>query len=216
MAREIGDLAALLGTMSGGAFGGIGPGNGGGAARPRIGWLGDWGGAFPMEPGILALAEAALARMEGRGLGGGAGGAAGVAGAAVGSWTDLRAFAVAQDLVEHWRDPETRAQLNPQAIYEIERGLALGEMRPGAALELRANGWRRLRGFSPPTTRWSCPPRSSGPSRRSGTGRARSRAWRWTPITAGWRWWSRRALRGCPRWACRRGWARAVCPVACN
>jgi Asp-tRNA(Asn)/Glu-tRNA(Gln) amidotransferase A subunit family amidase len=36
-------------------------------AQPRIGWLGDWGGAFPMEPGILALAEAALARMEGAG-----------------------------------------------------------------------------------------------------------------------------------------------------
>jgi hypothetical protein len=37
----------------------------------------------------------------------------------------LRAFAVAQDLVEHWRDPEIRAQLNPQATYELERGLAL-------------------------------------------------------------------------------------------
>ena len=28
----------------------------------RIGWLGDWGGAYPMEPGILALVEAGLAR----------------------------------------------------------------------------------------------------------------------------------------------------------
>ena len=30
----------------------------------RIGWLGDWGGAYPMEPGILALCEAALRQIE--------------------------------------------------------------------------------------------------------------------------------------------------------
>ena len=121
MAREIADLAALLRTMSGGAFTGIGTA----PKRPRIGWLGDWGGAYPMEPGILALAEAALAPMQ-------------EAGWVVepvappvprellwDAWTDLRAFAVAQDLVEHWRDPEARAQLNPQAVHEIERGLAL-------------------------------------------------------------------------------------------
>ncbi len=136
MAREIGDLAALLGTLSGGAF----RGSGEAPAQPRIGWLGDWGGAFPIEPGILALAEAALARM-------------GDAGWAVepvapplprevlwDAWTDLRAFAVAQDLVEHWRDPQARAQLNPQAIYEIERGLALTGEAVARALELR-DGW---------------------------------------------------------------------------
>jgi amidase len=133
MAREIGDLAALLGTMSGGAFSGIGTA----PPRPRIGWLGDWGGAYPMEPGILALAEAALGRM-------------GEAGWAVepvappvsreliwDAWTDLRAFAVAQDLVVHWRDPEARAELNPQAVYEIERGLALTGAALARALELR-------------------------------------------------------------------------------
>jgi len=121
MAREIGDLAALLRTMSAGAFGGIGAA----PATPRIGWLGDWGEAYPMEPGILDLAEAALARM-------------GEAGWNVepvapplpreviwDAWTDLRAFAVAQDLVVHWREPEVRAQLNAQATYELKRGLAL-------------------------------------------------------------------------------------------
>jgi len=133
MAREIGDLAALLRTMSGGAFAGIGTA----PARPRIGWLGDWGGAYPMEPGILALTEAALTRME-------------EAGWAVepvappvpreliwDAWTDLRAFAVAQDLVTHWRAPEARSQLNPQAIYEIERGLALTGEAVARALDLR-------------------------------------------------------------------------------
>jgi amidase len=147
MAREIGDLAALLGTMSGGAFGGIGPGNGMAPARPRIGWLGDWGGAFPMEPGILALAEAALARTEG------AGWVVEPVAPPVSrellwdAWTDLRAFAVAQDLVEHWRDPETRAQLNPQATFEIERGLALTGDAVAKAVALRSEWLAALEGL---------------------------------------------------------------------
>ena len=33
----------------------------------RIGWLGDWGGAYAMEPGILPLCEAALKVFEDRG-----------------------------------------------------------------------------------------------------------------------------------------------------
>ena len=90
-----------------------------------------------MEPGILALAEAALAPMQ-------------EAGWVVepvappvprellwDAWTDLRAFSVAQDLVEHWRDPEARAQLNPQAVHEIERGLALTGEALARALDLR-------------------------------------------------------------------------------
>jgi amidase len=138
MARGIGDLAALLGTMSGGAFAGIGHGKGGAPARPRIGWLGDWGGAYPMEQGILALAEVALARMED------AGWVVEPVAPPVSremlwdAWTDLRAFAVAQDLVEHWRDPERRAQLNPQATHELERGLALTGAGLAQALALRS------------------------------------------------------------------------------
>jgi amidase len=142
MAREIGDLAALLRTMSGGAFTGIGTA----PTRPRIGWLGDWGGAYPMEPGILALAEAALTRMED------AGWIVEPVAPPVprellwDAWTDLRAFAVAQDLVEHWRDPEARAQLNPQAVYEIERGLALTGEALAHALELRDQWLAALEG----------------------------------------------------------------------
>ena len=33
----------------------------------RIGWLGDWGGAYPMEPGILDLCEAGLRVFEDQG-----------------------------------------------------------------------------------------------------------------------------------------------------
>jgi amidase len=41
------------------------------------------------------------------------------------SWTDLRSFVVAQELGEHWRDPERREALNPQARWEVERGFAM-------------------------------------------------------------------------------------------
>jgi len=33
-------------------------------APMRIGWLGDWGGAFPMEPGVLETSEKALAHLR--------------------------------------------------------------------------------------------------------------------------------------------------------
>jgi amidase len=136
MARDVGDLAALLGTMSGGTFGGIGEPR----KDPRIGWLGDWGGAYAMEPGILELAGTALARMDGLGWT--------VEPVAPPlprellwqSWTDLRSFAVSQELGEHWRDPERRAALNPQAAWEVERGFAMtGEAVERAAAQ-RA-GW---------------------------------------------------------------------------
>lgn len=134
MARNVEDLSAFLETLSGGAHGDIDDV----PSVPRIGWLGDWGGAFPMEAGLLDLAEAALARME----------ALGWAVEPVAppvprellweSWTVLRAFFVAQELAAHWHDPASRAELNPQATYECERGLALTGADVAGAVAQRA------------------------------------------------------------------------------
>jgi amidase len=134
MAREAGDLAPLLATMSGGVFGGAGQA----PARPRIGWLGDWGGAYAMEEGILGHAEAALGRMQ----------AAGWEVEVVApplprealweSWTELRSFAVAQDLGVHYRDPARRGGLNAQAAWEVERGFAMTGAQVEWAVALRA------------------------------------------------------------------------------
>jgi hypothetical protein len=49
-------------------------------------------------------------------------------------------------------------------------------------------------------TRWSCRRRRSGPFPRTGAGLKAIAGRRWTPITAGWRWWCRSALWACPRW----------------
>ena len=94
-------------------------------AKLRIGWLGDWNGAYPYEEGIAAICERALARL-------------GEAGARVEpavpdfdperiwrSWLALRAFATLGRLGPLYDDPAKRAQLKPEAVWEVEQGLAL-------------------------------------------------------------------------------------------
>jgi amidase len=88
----------------------------------RIGWLGDFGGYLPFEPGVLDLARASLAALE-----------------SVGcqiddvrldhpmervwqSWLVLRAFQVGANLRVHHRDPAKRARIKPEARWEVERG----------------------------------------------------------------------------------------------
>ncbi|MDZ4089368.1 MAG: amidase [Tabrizicola sp.] len=91
----------------------------------RIGWLGDWGGAYAMEPGILDLCQAALQQME-------------AMGAVVAplpppfpaeklwsSWVTLRAMLNAGGKRALAEDPAKRALTKPETIWEIEQGLGL-------------------------------------------------------------------------------------------
>ncbi|MEM8730961.1 MAG: amidase [Pseudomonadota bacterium] len=143
MARAPQDLALLLDVMSGpdprqphGApYAPVTPLATGGFAGKRLGWLGDWGGAFAFEPGILALARSALDQMAD-------------AGAQVSdlappfarekiwdSWTTLRSWSVAAKLAP-LATPE--AKLKDSAIWELERGQALSAMDIHAASVLRS------------------------------------------------------------------------------
>jgi amidase len=134
MARSPRDLAALLETQAGPdprlplarkEEGPLVPAQGNHLQGARIGWLGDWGGAYPMESGVLDTCRAALKQME-------------AAGAIVeevqppfpaeeiwDSWLGLRAFANAGRLGAFYNDPAKRAGLKADAIWEIETGLAL-------------------------------------------------------------------------------------------
>ncbi|MGA2080481.1 MAG: amidase [Holophaga sp.] len=134
MARTVADLARLLSVMAGpdpraplsldqdpSIF-----------ARPldrdlrgaRIGWLGDLGGHLAVEPGILDLCGSALGVLEGLGCV--------VEPIAPGfsmdelwsAWLVLRSFAVAGELAPLYQDPAKRALLKPEAVYEVEQGLA--------------------------------------------------------------------------------------------
>jgi amidase len=91
----------------------------------RIGWLADWGGAYPMEPGILDACETALRQME-------------ALGAVVEpipppfpaeklwqSWTTLRAMLNAGGKRALAEDPAKRALTKPETLWEISQGFTL-------------------------------------------------------------------------------------------
>ena len=86
----------------------------------RIGWIGDWGGHYPIEAGILPLCEAALAVFA-------------ELGATVEpvtpafdperlweAWLTLRGFAITGRLGALVADPAKRPLLKPEAVWEVE------------------------------------------------------------------------------------------------
>ena len=98
---------------------------GGGVQGLRIGWLGDWGGAYAMEPGILDICRDALRQLE-------------EMGAVVeevappfpadklwSAWVTLRAMLNAGGKRDFALDPAKRAKTKPETIWEIEQGMGL-------------------------------------------------------------------------------------------
>ena len=93
-----------------------------------IGWVGDWGGYYPMDPEILTLCETALEQMR-------------ELGATVvpftppiapeqlwHAWTTLRSWAIAAKQAPLYQNPKTRDLLKPEMLWEIERGLSLSPL----------------------------------------------------------------------------------------
>ncbi|WP_083748595.1 amidase [Pelomonas sp. KK5] len=91
----------------------------------RIGWIGDWKGYLPTEPGVMDTCRAALKHFE-----------------AIGctveevvpefaperlwkTWLVLRQFTIAGIASGLYADPKNRAQMKPEAIWEVENGLKL-------------------------------------------------------------------------------------------
>ncbi|WP_103256618.1 amidase [Tabrizicola aquatica] len=104
----------------------------------RIGWLADWGGAYAMEPGILALCETALRQME-------------KMGAVVeplappfpaeklwSSWVILRAMLNAGGKRALAEDPAKRALTKPETLWEIEQGMGLSAQAVHEASVIRS------------------------------------------------------------------------------
>jgi amidase len=133
MARTIEDIARFLEILSGEnpqtPFGRPAEAFADQLERPvkgkRIGWLGDWGGAYAIEPGILDLCEAALAIFEQMDV---------VvepipppfpAEKLWHSWITLRAMLNAASKRALYDDPAKRARLKPETVWEIEQGLGL-------------------------------------------------------------------------------------------
>lgn len=143
MARTPRDLAMLLEVMAGwdarhphgrGGFDGS-------DLRPsetrRIGWLGDWGGAFPMDAGLLDAAEGLVRRLEALGHRIEPVAPPFPAEALFESWTTLRAWAAAGSLGALEFD-----SLKPEAQGEITRGRALTGAEIQQASVIRSDWFR--------------------------------------------------------------------------
>ena len=151
MGRSVRDMALLLSVQAGrdpraplslcddvDFLGGLAPA----AKGKRIAWLGDLDGHLAFEDGILELCHAGLARFA-------------EAGAIVeplslqfdlpalwNAFVTLRHFVTGGGLKPHYDDPEKRALLKPEAIYEIEGALALTADQIFAASQTRT-AWHR-------------------------------------------------------------------------
>ncbi|MEO0936853.1 MAG: amidase [Pseudomonadota bacterium] len=147
MARSPRDLAALLDTIAGPdprqphgrQQAACLPQITAGLAGTRVGWLGDWGGAYPYEAGIMEASETALQTM--RDLG------ATVedvpppmdAAALWEAWTTLRSWQVAAGLLPLYEaSPD---QLKDTAIWEIARGKGFSAMDVHRASLTRSQGF---------------------------------------------------------------------------
>ena len=113
----------------------------------RVAWLDDLGGHLPFEPGVLEVGRAALAGFE-------------AAGCRVEhacpaydmerlweDWLVLRAGITAASLRPLYDDPALRAQMKPEAVWVVERGLKLDPIRLMAAQEGRGAWHECLRRF---------------------------------------------------------------------
>jgi len=145
MARTPDDLALLLDVMAGGDPR-LPLHRGAQAVSPlrdpgplRLGWLGDWGGAYPMEAGVLEVCEEAVARLEAQGHRVDRLTPPYPAEKIWQSWITLRSFAVAAGLRPL---ADRRDQLKPAALWELDRGLGFSALQIQQASDLRA-GWMR-------------------------------------------------------------------------
>ena len=155
MARNVGDLALLLSVQAG--FDPRAPlamESGGeqfrslpkaGVKGKRIGFLGDFGGEAPCEPGVLDVCRTALKTFEGLGCE--------VADAKVDypvekvwpAFIRLRGWQQGGGLLEGYNNPALRPLLKPEAIFEIETGAKLSAFDATAASVIRTDWSQAVR-----------------------------------------------------------------------
>jgi amidase len=113
----------------------------------RVAWASDWGGAWPMEEGLLTLCEASLSAFADIGVTVEPVPPPHPPEALWESWTTLRSFSVATRLAPIWANEAARARLNAQAVWEVERGRALSASDLQRASALRSAWLRRAIAF---------------------------------------------------------------------
>jgi amidase len=107
-------------------------------AGTRIGWLGDWGGAYTTEPGILDTCQDALAALTGIGCVVEDVAPPFPAEALWDAWITLRSWSVGAGLAPVYNDARQRALLKPEALWEIERGFEMSAIEVHRASVIRS------------------------------------------------------------------------------
>ncbi len=113
----------------------------------RIGWLGDFGGYLPFEPGVLELCRSSLDVFRGLGCT--------VVDVVPGfdmdklwqTWRTLRHFLVANGQAADYADPAKRVNMKPEMIWEIENGHTLAAKDVYAASLARSDWHRHVAGL---------------------------------------------------------------------
>ncbi|WP_353228392.1 amidase [Novosphingobium sp.] len=152
MARNVGDLALLLSVMAGwDARMPLSMESSGAALRAvqpesmkgkRIAWSGDFGGAVPFDPGVLAACQPALDRFAALGAHVETANPDFPVADAWRAFVGLRHWHNGSGMLPLYDDPAKRALLKPEALWEIEGGFALSGYDI-AALSAVQTAWSR-------------------------------------------------------------------------
>jgi amidase len=113
----------------------------------RIGWVGDFGGQIPFDPGVLELCENSLKVFESLGCS--------VETATPDypvepvwqSWLKLRGWQIAAEFRASYPDPAQRALMKPELQWEIENGLRSTAMEVAIASRTRTAWYHAVRKF---------------------------------------------------------------------
>ncbi len=108
----------------------------------------------------------------------------------------LRQGITGAGLAAHWRDPGKRAQMRPEAVWEVEQGQKLTAFDLHAASVTRTAWYHCVRGLFERFDVLALPAAQVFPFDAGETWPRRIAGQQWTPITAGWRWWCRVRCRG--------------------
>jgi len=113
----------------------------------RIGWVGDFGGQIPFDPGVLELCEGSLKIFESLGC---------IVETATlnyplervwQSWMTIRGWQIAAELNASYQDSAQRALMKPELHWEIENGLKSTAMEVASASRARTAWYHEVREF---------------------------------------------------------------------
>ena len=110
----------------------------------RIGWLGDLGGRLAMEHGVLACCEGALHRLQALGCSVEPVAPRFDADAVWQAWGVWRQWLVAARLATMAADPAQRAQLKPEALWEVDQAASLTGAQVLAASARRTEFFQQM------------------------------------------------------------------------